>query len=291
MSRPTAPTNLEALYDSLARYHWLRRRLRGARTGAGLEMHKRLGPPGAVARGPQEGAASLNTWLLSLLDLPERPRVLDVGCGFGATIVTWARGISGSFVGLTASRFQARMARREAARLGLGERCDFRVQGYDEPIAGRFDVAVSIEALFHAPDLARTLRNLAASLEGGAPIVLVEDMAKPALDSRRDPDETALLAAWSTPRLHTGRDYRRALGEAGFHVKEEIDLTAQVNRGENRDLETRRRRLARLRRVTPFAAGRRVLDAFLGGVALERLYVRERMRYVTIIAVREGAVG
>ena len=44
----------------------------------------------------------------------------------------------------------------------------------------------------------------------------------------------------------------------------------------------------RLRRFVPLAGGRRIVDAFLGGLALERLYGRGLMEYRALHARRGG---
>jgi hypothetical protein len=82
------------------------------------------------------------------------------------------------------------------------------------------------------------------------------------------------------------------VAEAGLAVHRDIDLTDQVPDRGSKARERARRRLTALRRITPLAGPRRVLDAFLGGLALERLYARDRMRYRVLVARRrEGSAG
>jgi len=258
----------------------------GARRGARDAQAPLRRPPAPTGGGPASGCEAINAWLWSLLDPPEEPRVLDVGSGFGATLFDWARRCGGgSFVGLSLSPFQVRMAGREAERLGVNTRCSFRRQSYDDPIDGRYDVVVSLESLFHAPDLAVTLRGLSGVLAPGGVLVLVEDMALRD-DAADDPDGRALLERWTTERLHTVDDYRRALAEAGLTLETDIDLSAQVDASSPEDLRARERRILALRRVAPLPSVRRVLDAFLGGFALERLYGRGRMAYRAMLATR-----
>lgn len=288
-------TRLEGLYDSLSRFQWWRRRLSGASPGEALEMHKRLraskGDDGGNA-GPAAGCASINDWLFELSGLPTDPqgdsRVLDIGCGFGATLVAWAKRSAGRFVGLSLSGYQIDKARIVARRAGLGKKCSFRQQGFDDPIEGEFDVVVSIETLLHARDLAKTMQHLSTCTSPGAAIVLVEDMAVDAAVA----EETAgrdLLQNWSSDRLHSEEDYRAALAGAGFVVGRDIDLTGQVDFPTESDWSARERRLRRWRRWTPF--GRTVIDAFLGGIAMERLYAAGRLRYRAMVARREGGAA
>ncbi len=286
--RPAA-AGLRAMYDNLARYQWLQRRLRRCAPGDGLEMHKRLAAP--EGHGPAAGTAGLHAWIWGRLfpaPSPSAPRVLDVGCGFGATLLTFARAHAGSFVGLTPSGYQVARARAQAVALGVQARCEFRQQTYDEAIVGPFDGAVSVEALCHADVLASALRRIAASLVPGARLVAVEDVAVDATVAD-DSDGCELRQRWSTAHLHARARWQEDLAVAGFVLRAEHDLTAQVRPRPARTLARAARTLRWLRAALPTAGGRAVTDAFLGGVALERLYAKGAMRYIAFEAERAVA--
>ncbi len=286
---------LTRLYDMLARYHWLGRHLRGAGPAEGLELHKRLDPPqsGEPLAGPGEGTSALHDWLWDRITsdrrAPESPAVLDVGCGFGATLLSWAqRHESGRFVGLTLSGYQVARATETAAKLGLGDRCTFRVQSYDEKVEGKYDLIVAVESLFHAPRIDRTIGHLARSLAPGGRLLLLEDMARNAKVAE-EKDAEVLLHCWRTAQLHDRAGYERALDAAELDVQMEIDLTARVHRRTPSELARSRRRLTWTKRLVPFPLVREVADAFLGGLALERLYANDHMTYRAIVAQQRSA--
>ncbi len=281
---------LTGLYDSLSRFQWWRRRWSRPSPGAGLELHKRLNAPDSSKGGPAAGTAALHGWLLQWVSWPARPKVLDIGCGFGATIFSWARQRSGEFVGLSLSGYQLARANEQARQLGLADRCDFRTQSYDQPIDGHYDVVVSVESLFHAPEISHTMTNLRRSMTAGSTLMLLEDMATDS-QVRQRPEARQLLQAWSTQSLHTREDYHRALAGASLEVMEEIDLTAQVPHGDPEPLTRSSERIERWKRWTPSRAGRRILDAFAGGMALEQLYAADTMRYVLIVARPSGSLN
>jgi SAM-dependent methyltransferase len=272
---------LIALYEALARWRWWARTLRRAPAGAGLELHKRLLPARNGDGGP--GPDGLEPWLLRKVAAAPPGAVLDVGCGLGSTLFRCARARDGALHGVSTCAFAVAKARAEAARLGLAGRCTFALHDYDRPLAGRFALLLAIEALFHAPELARTLRNLAAAAQPGALLAVCEDMAAGELDG--DADAVVLREAWATPRLHAVADYRRALAAAGFVLLDETDLTAQVRTAPPAALARRARRLAAAR-LLPSRWLRRVAQAYRGGVALERLYGGGAMRYVAMVARR-----
>jgi SAM-dependent methyltransferase len=223
-------------------------------------MHKPLG---------EGGVQAVNERLLAIADLPPNPRVLDAGCGFGGTIFAWHARVGGTYDGLTLSRVQARVAEREANKRGIDAR--FHRRSFDEAIEGRYDAIIAIETLIHAPELARTIRHLAGA---GRKVLIVDDVA--AGDVPRH-DAELLAEHWGCPRVYTLDDYRRAFAE--LTIEREEDLTAGVR---TRDLETLARvehRYARLYRFAPLAPARAVLAAYLGGIAIERLYAMGVMRY------------
>lgn len=293
MQQSVSDQGLACLYDELARFQWWRTRLAQSPVGAGLEMHKRLNAPRPGVDGPPAGVAGLDEWLATRIGAGEDPhapaRVLDVGCGFGATAFHWARRASDtSLVGLTLSPYQVMRAEETARALGLDQRCEFRRQSFDEPIEGSYDTIVSVEALFHARELAPTVANLGRALAIGGRLALVEDMAL-VTGLEDDASGERLLRCWHTERLHGAEDYLSALRAAGLELVYEHDLSEQVPREPITRLDRRRRRLERLRRLMPLAAGRIVADAFLGGIALQELYARHRMSYRVMIARRVRA--
>ncbi|MFO0846268.1 MAG: cyclopropane mycolic acid synthase family methyltransferase [Gemmataceae bacterium] len=83
---------------------------------------------------------------LGKLDLKPGLRLLDVGCGWGATLRRAVEQYGVRAVGLTLSRNQADLARQRVAH--LGDRVEVRLQGweeFDEPV----DRIVSIGAFEH----------------------------------------------------------------------------------------------------------------------------------------------
>ena len=277
---------LGQLYDDLARYQFWRRRLSRTAAGVGLEMHKRLDPPNGA--GPSAGTGGLHDWLWDrLLPEPSVPSLsaLDVGCGFGASLFSLgARVPSAELDGISLSAYQIQVAKREAARLGLDRRSRFQVASFDAPLADRtFDLLLSIETLFHSPDLAVTLPHLTGALAAHGQIAIVEDMALDSSVAGTD-DARELLRLWATKRIYSRGDYCNALEAAGLSITEEIDLTMQVPHRSEDQLRISSRRLGRLRAWAPTDSVRRMLDAFLGGVCLERLYGAGQMNYRCLIA-------
>jgi SAM-dependent methyltransferase len=273
-------TDVAHLYDWLSRYVQLANwRAYGDRY-AGLTMHKPL----AVADG--EPIHAVNDRLLAAAHFRSEPRVLDAGCGFGGTILRWAPRIGGTYDGLTLSRVQLRVAKREARRRGLAGRCRFHLRSFDDPIDGRYDGIVAIETLVHSPHFARSFANLANALAPGGALLLVEDI--PSADV--PPHDAELLAKhWSCPQLPSEVDYRDAFAREGLTLEHEEDLTSHVRMRDAAAVDRAERRYQRLWRLLPFAPVRAILAAYLGGLAIERLYATGRLRYRLFVARRSEA--
>jgi cyclopropane-fatty-acyl-phospholipid synthase len=225
--------------------------------------------------------------LLKAAQLPPAPLVLDAGCGFGGTIFHWHERIGGTYDGLTLSRVQLRVARREAERRGIDTACRFHLQSYDAPLAGSYDAVTSIESLVHAPDLNHTISNLARSLRPGGLLLILEDMAKVDLEAEAPADARLLRVHWGCHPYPTEDNYRQALARAGLSVIHEEDLTEHVKYRSASLLDRQEKKYTRLYKLLRLAPVRTVLSAYLGGVGLERLYLKGKMRYQLIVARRQ----
>lgn len=233
------------------------------------------------------GVEHLSGWLWNWAQPGDNPIVLDLGAGFGETMFDWAqRCEAGKFVGLGLSGYQINKARKEAERRGLTERCRFVQQSFDVRLDQEFDRALSIETLFHAPDLRQTLAVVAAELAPGGQLLLVEDMAR-SPEAARSAPALELCERWSTQRLHTRDDYLTAIAASGLQVAQEHHLSQLLHISEQGNRQRRRKKLLGLRRLMPF--GRHMVDAFLGGLAMEELHATGDLEYRTMRLTKPAA--
>ncbi len=87
--------------------------------------------------------------ILRKVRLAPGDRLLDVGCGWGAMIIRAAQQ-GAHAVGVTLSTNQYDYAKRRIEALGLGSRCEVRLQDYrDIPEVGTFDKVVSVGMFEH----------------------------------------------------------------------------------------------------------------------------------------------
>lgn len=279
-----------ALYESLARFQWWRRTLAREAPGRGLEMRKRLHAP--QADGPSDGLAGLDEWLM--MQVHGRPqRMLDLGCGFGASLLRWLPEQTTNeqdqhAFGITPSAYQVRRARRVAKQMGVEARCTFLHQDLESQLPTDLDVVLAIEALGHTRDLALVLRQVRRSLRPKGTLVWVEDLLRE--PAPQDADVAALAYHWSSPQLRDVATVRAELHSAGLEVTAEWDLTPQVPRRELARVSRSHTNAVRWRRWLPVPFARHVAQAFAGGFVLERLYARNMATYRVLLASpSEGA--
>ncbi|MBL8751956.1 MAG: methyltransferase domain-containing protein [Planctomycetes bacterium] len=271
------------MYDALARWQWRRRR--DASSDVAIELRKRLRPRSAAdATGPVDGGAGLDHWLRSLAEWRGGERVLDLGCGFGASSLRAAAAGARACFGVTPSRFQVAKAQELAAARGLAAVCTFAAAEFEQAPAGPFDVVFAIESLAHAEDLAAALRAVRARLAPTGVLLWLDDRRVEVEGNAVDPDVRELAECWASPPLPDSSTARAALAAAGLQLVREVDLTDRVPfvpPGKNR---WRRTVLRGLGAIAPTASWRAVLRAFRGGLALERLYARGACRYLLWMA-------
>lgn len=253
-------------------------------------VHRLLADPAANGH---PTATRLHDLLAEALPPPGRPRVLDAGCGLGGTMVDLARRWGGRYVGITLSPSQAAIGQRAIARAGLADVVHIAVQSYDTPPAGPFDRIIAIESLAHAADPVASLRALSRQLADGGLLAVVDDMPLAAAGS--DPgavrDLATFKSGWQCPVLLSHDGYLDALAACGLALVSDRDLSGDYQP----------RPLARIawltvvnriaRALIPFAGWRIVMDSYLGGLALERLYHRRAVSYRLLVARRTASAS
>ena len=277
---------LSGLYDWLSRFNLLTNMAMFGAATADLTMHKTLQVQGDAA--PSYTGAAQRLWINDLaLDAAEtgpEPHVLDAGCGFGGTVFRWHEKVGGRYDGLTLSRVQHRLALREARRRRVESNCRFHLRSYDDPIAERYDVVISIEALVHSPEFPQTFQNLCEALRPGGKLVVAEDIVLEGGEG--DSDLEKLRKYWGLARVPTEGSYRAAIETNGLRVLRDADYSEGFRTSAPEKLAKLEARYLRLYDLIPLEGPRFVLAAFLGGLALERLYQKRLVRYRLLVLQR-----
>jgi cyclopropane fatty-acyl-phospholipid synthase-like methyltransferase len=205
----------------------------------GASFHRAVWGPGRTTR--EQAIHHVDEVVLSLLVDDERPRVVDLGCGIGGSLIHLAsRRLDLVGEGVTISPAQVDVAATLVARAGLSERVRVREGDFLSPqtdLAGA-DLAFSIEAFVHAPDPAAYFRAAAGLLRPGGLLVVCDDVLTAAGTSAPPPQARRLdefRTGWRVGALLTVDEVTRYAALAGFSAVGDDDLTPYLELRRPRD--------------------------------------------------------
>jgi SAM-dependent methyltransferase len=226
--------------------------------------------------------------MLDGLNLPAAPRVLDAGCGYGATMLDLAPRLGGDWTGLTLSEAQRARGSAAIAAAGLGERVRILAQSYDAPPPGPFDLIIGIESLIHSAAPDATIAALARVLAPGGHLVMVDDMPVEAMPPEAARRMALFRRYWRCPVAPAREGWLGAMGAAGLSLVAERDLNPLLR---VRSMAQAAPRLAQLQGLgarlgRAFGLGVRA-EAEIGGIMLETLQTEGFVHY-RLLAARRG---
>lgn len=279
---------LSKLYDQLSRFIvWKNFLTQGSRF-ASLTMHKTLQiPPEKQSLYDQKSQSEyVNDLAVEAISLAKYINVLDAGCGFGGTIFRCSSRRPGHYVGFSLSPYQIKIARHQAKKRGISSHCHFFVKNYEDPITERYHVILAIESLIHARNLSRAMENLTASLVPDGQLIIIEDMAAEDLPSD-DSNLLLLKKSWLLNQFPRQTDYLAHFQRNEMQLVKKIDLTEWVKVGQEHKVKSRKRKLQFLQRILPFQNINLLINAFIGGLALEELYRCHKARYMLLVGQKK----
>ena len=169
-------------------------------------------------------------FLASKAQIPEGSRVLDVGCGLGATSVWLAENLKCRPTGITLSSVQVQMAKELAAEKGV--EAEFFVQDAESlSFDQSFDAIWMVGVLGHLPDQEGFARKASTLLRSGGRYLLADWTLG---DSVSESDYQKIVAptikGMMMPTIVPASDYTRWLSETGFKIIESHDITEETSK-------------------------------------------------------------
>ena len=158
-------------------------------------------------------------------------KVLDLGCGTGASLAAVVEGSDAVAYGVTNSSVHARLARAR-----LGERATIYERDFcSEPLPRGIDFAFGIESFVHASDPKAFFANVARSLRPSGRLALCDDFLAGAKHERLDFMLREFQHGWHASSL-LSPDHVDAIAAAhGLELVEDQDFTPLLELDRPRD--------------------------------------------------------
>jgi SAM-dependent methyltransferase len=258
--------------DRWVRWHRIVRRYSGYDS---MTVHRLMDDPVTGHNGP----FVVHNLMLEGLPLPPDPQVLDAGCGYGGTAMDLIGKIGGQWLGRTISPIQIGRAREAVEKRGLSDRIRFELKSYDEPIDGKFDLAIGIESMVHSVNPAATVANIARALKPGGTFVLVDDMPVENFPAELEGDLEIVRKMWRCPVMPTERGWREAFDAAGLEIEHSRDLSKLIYHRPVEEMNALMARDTKRANWLRWTGLRMIPEANIGGLMIERLAVQGVLEY------------
>ncbi|MBK6904318.1 MAG: methyltransferase domain-containing protein [Saprospirales bacterium] len=183
------------------------------------------------ARVHKDALFRLNEVMADLASIGPECRVLDAGCGLGASALWLAKNRGAQVTGINLVSGQVSAASKLAEKNGLEGLLQFVQADYHQtPFPDEsFEVVWACESLCHSPDKRAFYREAFRVLRPGGRLVMAEYIrsARP-LDLKREALLADWLSGWAIPDIDTPEEHSSNALEAGFAGIEIKDVTAHT---------------------------------------------------------------
>jgi tocopherol O-methyltransferase len=144
-------------------------------------------------------------------------RILDVGCGFGASSIYLARQYAAEATGITISQVQVDMANQAAAAAAVNAK--FLLMDAEAMIfESSFDVIWSVESISHYLDIPKFFASAAKLLRPGGTLAITDWFKKKNLTPREHKKFLHSIEDGMMVQLQTMEDYAAHMAAGGLEV-------------------------------------------------------------------------
>ena len=200
--------------------------------GGGLQrLH--VGLWGSETKTPKEAWQRATETLVEGCNLVPGTRVLDAGCGLGATAITLAETFGVQVTGMTICEPHVALAVEQAEQRGVAHLVDFRYGDFmDLPFSdASFDVVLNQESFLYAHDKLAYLRGVHRVLRPNGRWQCIDGLRSDKILSEAEEEiHTAICEGFNTFAVPTLSSVFEVLKEAGFVGIRDRDLSLECAR-------------------------------------------------------------
>lgn len=229
----------------------------------------------------EKAQEQLVEFLAQKAGIPHGSRILDVGCGLGATSVWLAKNLNCRPTGVTLSEQQVRMARELATEHEV--EADFQVMDaenltFDQP----FDAVWMVGVLGHLPSQQSFLRKADSLLRKGGRFLLADWTVDPQI---KDKDYQSIvepvIKGMLMPTIVPMDSYVKWFEETGFRILETHDITEETRQTWDQSVQ-----IVQAPKVLKLATalGRDALDLVSAVYHMKKAMKKHLIRYSVVVA-------
>lgn len=155
--------------------------------------------------------------LAQAAEIPRGAKILDVGCGFGASSIYLARKYEAEATGITISTVQVEMANKAAAAAGANAKfllMDAEAMKFDS----QFDVVWSVESISHYQNIPKFFLAAARLLQPGGTLAITDWFRKKDLTPREGKRFLSAIEDGMMVELQSMEDYAAHMAAGGLKV-------------------------------------------------------------------------
>lgn len=155
--------------------------------------------------------------LAQAAEIPRGSKILDVGCGFGASSIYLAQKYEAEATGITISAVQVELANKAAAAAGVNAKfllMDAEAMKFDS----RFDVIWSVESISHYQDIPKFFLAAARLLQPGGTLAITDWFRKKDLTPREGKRFLSAIEDGMMVELQSMENYAAHMAAGGLKV-------------------------------------------------------------------------